>query len=160
MSDLQSCTICNQEKPEGDFYGSDAKTGRYRCKACIRIKRQQSTSNPKSYLKRACQQLRSTRVKQGFTWEITHQDLWDLWESQRGKCALSGVLLTWHRVNGDEHPHFNASIDRKNNNEGYTRENLQLVAYRANVMRHNLQPDTWSWWIRTINEHMEQQHNG
>jgi hypothetical protein len=70
-------------------------------------------------------------LKQGVQYDLTNEDVVDLWDSQNGKCALSGVLMTHQRdgTYGDKKPkEFNASIDRINPNGPYVRENVQLVA--------------------------------
>ena len=84
-------------------------------------------------------------------WEITPQDLIDKWEEQGGRCAISGVILT-HHIDGGGHKDFNASLDRISPEHGYTADNVQLVAYRINIMKHSLSEDMLFWWIKTIHD--------
>lgn len=94
--------------------------------------------------------VRGTRTKDHvFTLEPSH--LTDLWQSQEGKCAISGVFLTHHK-DGSGSKEFNASLDRISNAKGYTPDNIQLVAYRINIMKHALSEDMFYWWVKTIND--------
>jgi len=74
-----------------------------------------------------------------------------LWYKQEGRCALSGVHLT-HHVDGRGVKEFNASVDRINNDVHYEPQNVQLVAYRINIMRHTLSEDMFWWWVKTIHD--------
>lgn len=91
------------------------------------------------------------RTKPDLEWDITADDLVELWEQQKGRCAISGVYLTHHK-DGSGAKDFNASIDRKSNEKGYTINNIHLVCYRINIMKHTLSEDMFYWWIKTIND--------
>ena len=79
---------------------------------------------------------------------MEQEQLYILWDLQGGKCALSGVYLTWQTGEGSQD--FNASIDRKDPNKGYIPENIQLVAFRVNVMKHTLGESEFYWWCKNI----------
>lgn len=57
-----------------------------------------------------------------------------------------------HHIDGNGHKEFNASIDRINVDRGYTPQNVQLVAYRINIMRHTLSMDMFWWWVKNIHD--------
>lgn len=84
-------------------------------------------------------------------WAITSDDLILLWEKQKGRCAISGVFLTHHK-DGSGYKDYNASIDRISGEKGYTPQNVQLVCYRINIMKHTLPEDMFYWWVKTIND--------
>ena len=90
------------------------------------------------------------RSKSDIEFDISPEDLVSLWEQQEGKCAISGVYLTHHK-DGTGTKEFNASIDRKSGEKGYAVHNVQLVAYRINIMKHTLSEDMFYWWVKTIN---------
>lgn len=96
--------------------------------------------------------LKHARQKQGIEWEITSEDLADLWEQQGGRCAISNLIMTHHR-DGSGNKAFNASIDRINPEVGYLKQNVQLVCYTVNILKHNLSPDEFFFWIKSIYEH-------
>ena len=108
-----------------------------------------------SYLRHLYSQSKSS-VKCGkradhVEWHLEPEDLIALWEKQEGKCAVSGVFLTHHK-DGSGRKDYNASIDRISCERGYTTQNIQLVAYRINIMKHTLSEDMFYWWIKTIND--------
>ena len=126
------------------------------CRNCVTLQRSKKTSaTPESYLRVLNVQLKSQRLKQGVQYDLTNEEVIDLWEAQNGKCSLSGVLMTHQRdgTYGDrKQKDFNASIDRINPNGPYVRENVQLVAARVNTMKHTLSEDMFIWWIKNIYE--------
>ena len=150
------CNSCNKTKQLSQFEHFKEGFIRSVCQQCVTLQRARKTSaTPESYLRVLNTQLKSGRGKQGVDYELTAEDLIDLWEIQDGRCALSGVLMTHQRdgTYGDrKQKDFNASIDRVNPNGPYVRENVQLVAARINTMKHTLGEDMFMWWIKNIYE--------
>lgn len=64
--------------------------------------------------------------------EIDLPFLLGLWESQRGRCALSRLKMS-HRFNDP----LSASIDRKDSAKGYVPGNVQLVCQWVNRAKNN-----------------------
>ena len=96
MDDRVTCYLCGQPKLAADFYESELATKR--CRECLRLIRQRSVNEDHTkYLRRLTAQLKSQRLKSNFTWEIKPQDVIDLWESQNGRCAISGLNMTHHQ---------------------------------------------------------------
>lgn len=62
----------------------------------------------------------------GYTWEVTPEDLWDLWLTQQGCCAYTG----WKLEHG-----VDASLDRRENSKGYVVGNVQWVHKDVNAMK-------------------------
>ena len=150
-----TCKFCSKEKPVEAFFPSRLEARQ--CKDCIRLSRQRRVNvNHEKYLKRAAQQLKHRRVKDGYQWTIDTQYIVDLWAEQDGKCAVSGLNMTHHRGAKDKKMPLNASIDRINNAEHYVPNNIQLVCYQVNIMRHTLDVGEFEWWIRTIYEQQNQ----
>lgn len=104
-----------------------------------------------AYIRNLHAKLKSSRQKT-HTWSLVPEDLIEIWGEQKGRCAVSGIALT-HHLDGSGIKEFNASIDRINNDQGYSRDNVRLVAYRINIMRHTLSTDMFWWWIKTIHDH-------
>jgi len=80
-----------------------------------------------------------------------------MWETQDGRCALSGVLMTHHRdgaLGDGKQKDLNASIDRVNPQGPYSRENVQLAAARVNIMKHTLGEEMFIWWVKNIHNHL------
>lgn len=151
---LFTCKICNQEKPASQFSKTD--NGKYykkRCRSCVQDNnRRVFSSTYQQYLMRLGYSLKHARQKQGVEWGITSEDLADLWEEQAGRCAVTNLIMTHHR-DGSGNKAFNASIDRINPEVGYLKQNVQLVCYTVNIMKHALSPDEFFFWIKSIYEH-------
>ena len=148
------CTECHQSKPVAEFSTTDS--GKYRkrkCRTCVQDNNRRTySSSYQQYLMRVGYSLKHARKKQGFDWELESEDLIDLWQRQKGRCALTNVIMTHHRDGGGSKA-FNASVDRINPEVGYLKENLQLVCYAVNMLKGSLAPDEFFFWIKSIYEH-------
>jgi len=150
MEDVKICNTCHIALPREAFGGTDVI--RNACKNCVAGKtRKKWSSSYQEYLKVLHNQSRSKR-RQTMDWLISAEFVIALWEQQLGQCALSGVQMTHHR-DGSGAKEFNASIDRIDQDQGYTPGNIQLVCYRINILRHTLPIDMFYWWIKTIHQH-------
>ena len=151
MGKSKVCTQCKSTCPAEDYLTSGNVT-RTVCKSCTYAgRRKKWSSSYQEFLNRLYQNSKSSRSKI-LEWGITPDHLVDLWESQDGRCAVSGVAMTHHR-DGTGRKDFNASIDRLSNDHGYFPNNIRLVCYRVNILRHDLPIDMLYWWIKTIHKH-------
>lgn len=156
------CRACRDLKPIEEYY-----TGQAVCKICQQMRRSIARSEgPAQYLKGLFAQMVYSQTKRkgvkGRTQveiKITVEDLVRAWEKQDGKCAISGVVLTHHK-DGSGKKDFNASIDRIIPHDPYVAGNVQLVAYRVNVMKHELTEDLFYWWVRTIHDNFKNSTGG
>lgn len=64
---------------------------------------------------------------------ISLAELMEIWEKQGGRCAVSGVMMTWRK--GRILP-TSLSIDRLVCSRGYESGNVRLVCYCVNAFRH------------------------
>jgi len=152
MSITKYCVTCGVEKPENSF-----PKDRNVCRACkTQSKELSASANYETYLTQLFINSRSKAASgqrdhiRDFS--ITKEDVLDLWAQQNGRCAISGVILTHHK-DGTGAKDFNASLDRIYNNKGYTKNNVHLVCYRVNLLKHTLPNDMFYWWIKTICQH-------
>lgn len=72
-----------------------------------------------------------TAKKRGFSLTLDH--LFDLWDQQGGKCALTGVSLGLIGTGWQA-----ASIDRIDSEKGYHADNVQWTCWRANAAKSNM----------------------
>lgn len=67
---------------------------------------------------------------------LTVDDLMELWRQQEGKCALSGVVMTW---GGQGHntgvSATSMTMDRFDSRHGYSKNNVRLVCHAINAFR-------------------------
>ena len=154
---MKSCTSCKKKLSSSEFTTSENKKGKFTraiCNKCINKKRNENTSKtPDNFIKNLYTQLKSTRRDSGLEWEINYEFLISVWELQKGKCALSGLNMTWHKGSGKTH--FNISIDRKNPELGYLPSNVQLVCVCVNLMKQSLNDVDFIWWCKTIIDNKE-----
>lgn len=126
------------------------------CNACQRARQFQAWSHdPRKFLSAVAASGKYRAKKKDLVWDIDTKWLIKLWEQQKGRCALSGVQLTHHRGTL-ENVNTNASLDRIRGNEGYTKFNTQLVAFRVNAMKSDMEEAQFVWWVKTLNSHMDE----
>ena len=65
--------------------------------------------------------------------DISKEDLMDLWNKQEGKCAISKIPMTFN-IDSGRNP-YNVSIDQINPSQGYTKDNIQLVCMCVNQLK-------------------------
>lgn len=169
---LLRCEVCGETKPwTYENFERTQKGGALRrmCRACrydynrnYRVKIEEADDTARTYLKYKWSHLKAKRrksniyVDEDLKGEDAADFFMELWEKQNGRCALSGVPMTWGVVYGrirsartsDEHTQV--SIDRIDNNLGYTRDNIQLVCYIVNYMRGYLSVDEFYIWCNSI----------
>ena len=153
---LRICTTCKEKLPDTKFEQYPTGTWRKKCTPCRMLQKNRKRyenmgGSHEAYLRNLFAKLRSTR-RNTHSFSLTAEEVLQQWDLQDGKCAVSGVALT-HHLDGSGKKEFNASIDRINNDEGYSRENVRLVAYRINIMRHTLSTDMFWWWVKTIHDY-------
>lgn len=66
---------------------------------------------------------------------ISIEEIWDLFLKQNKKCILSGVNISFHKENDYKRT---ASLDRINSLKGYTIDNIQWVHRDVNKMKMDL----------------------
>ena len=121
------------------------------------VRRKAASATPQAYLTRLFGQLKHARTKKEKVkvgWDIELEDVLELWDKQEGKCALTGLFMTYHK-DGSGKKDLNASIDRINPDIEYLVTNIQLVCSRANTLKHNLREDELYWWAKNIVEFKE-----
>ena len=91
---------------------------------------------------------KSARVR-GYVWELTPEFVDTMHQEQDGLCAYSGLPIGWE-VSGWNHT---ASIDRIDNDVGYTEGNVQLVHKEINMMRGSLEDDKFKELCHLIAEY-------
>ena len=77
--------------------------------------------------------------KNSWQYDINKEYMLALWESQQGKCAISGVplqMISWSQSNKNP---YRASLDRIDNDKGYVVGNVRLVTHWINNAK-----STWS----------------
>ena len=108
------------------------------------------------YIRRACSQLRHSRMKRDpdTEWTISPDLLVELYYAQGKRCALSGIELTWTRDGSGRKFPYNISIDRINPRLGYVSGNVQLVCTAVNMMKGTWSDATFITICEQVAKHM------
>lgn len=148
----RECAVCGVTKKLTEFplHGR----GEYRkrsCKECNAAKKNAYRSaSPEAYLfSRLNNKARKVEVS------ITKEDLRAMWDEQQGKCAVTGMHMTYYPRRMRDSTGLNASVDRIDQSKGYEKGNVRLVCYRVNLMRHSGEDADLLWWCKQIIEGLE-----
>lgn len=113
-----------------------------RCVACAKktsttkyyyANRDQNMMDSNWRLTKLCQMAKARALKKGRDFSLTPHTLFRLWESQGGRCAISGIQFELaYSDNGGPNKH-GPSLDRIDSSLGYTEDNVRLVTYHVNT---------------------------
>lgn len=86
--------------------------------------------------------------------DLTLNDLVDLYDTQNGLCAITGLEMT--SLNGSGNVQTNVSIDRIDSSRGYDIYNIQLVQCRVNKIKSDMTIEELLYYCKHIIEKHEQ----
>lgn len=111
--------------------------GQTYCKSCAPAKRaKQEALLSKSFLNR----LRRTADRRGLEWDVSADHLSELYVSQNGRCALSGLPIDLPRTIG-HYIENGVSLDRIDSKKGYVVGNVQWLRKDVNIMKMHYSQD-------------------
>lgn len=155
------CYSCKQYKPLDCFDKNIDKWFRAekdsRCKECKRnayLRRKEKNRGSKDLnrlLYERFHALKDRARKKDIQCNIDLQYLHELWNTQKGLCALSGIPMTYYFDSG--RVPTNVSVDRINSNLGYIKGNLQLVCMAVNQMKSDLTIEQLKYFCKSILEY-------
>ena len=134
------CTKCGKEKDKSKFYKQlDSTTTR--CKLCINEKRKNYHHSKEGLVSTiySSQRTHSRRREQ----QLPSYDLEELREWCYSQELFHTLYDNWKRL--DYQKDYTPSIDRQNNKLGYTIGNIQLMTWRANLIKEK------SVWVQNLN---------
>jgi len=136
------CYVCGREDYKAKPYWIKGKYGSH-TKSCgcdkTYFKRQSGRNSAKfrGYEDMSAHYVSSARrraKKLKIDFDLDAKFLWDLFEKQNRKCALSGESIEFSKTNRFK-TRATASLDRIDSNKGYIRENVQWVHKNINLMK-------------------------
>ena len=149
------CSKCKQDLIETEFYKHPtAKSGyRYQCKSC----HQQYGKDPqkrKVWSEHYYRTLKTTRPEL-FLWkQAKHRAKYDYNDIEfsivvediviPATCPYLGIQLTTQNTLSSP------SLDRIDSNRGYTKDNIQVISWQANLMKSNASQETLLTFARGI----------
>lgn len=132
---LYKCGTCNQYLPRDSFHKnkrSKIDGISWTCKSCRSISRRASfiekTKNSEDIIKYLYKQLKNRANRNNIEFNIDPEDI-----HIPTKCKYLDIELNWE--DGKDHL---PSIDRIDNSKGYIKGNIQVISYKANRAKANL----------------------
>ena len=159
MGTHKKCKICGETKSEDDFYKSQRSL---KCKVCTlnitreykREKRKNSDFKKTEGIKQKERRVRlwqNTLIhdskRRGVEHTLNVNDINEIYENQNGLCYWFKIPLI--ASNNAKHPQ-QPSLDRLDGNKGYTRDNVVLSCYSANIGRNENDLETWKEFLKLI----------
>ena len=155
----KQCSKCGEVKSDNDFYKSQRGV---KCKECILLdtreyKRRKRLDPEHRKKEGVLQKERRVRLWQNTLINdskhrkientITVDDINEMMEKQNGLCYWFNVPL--NPSNNDKHPQ-QPSLDRLDRNKGYTKDNVVLTCYSANIGRNENSVEEWESFIKIL----------
>ena len=94
--------------------------------------------------------MNKTARRKKFDCDITQEDIFQIYDDQDGKCALTGYDMTLGSSEDRLEKQYAASPDRIDNERGYTLDNVWLVTARANSIKSDMALDDLLEWCRAV----------
>lgn len=155
----KQCNKCGVIKSEDEFYKSQRG---YKCKECFLIdnrnhKKQKRLDSEYRKMEGDKQKERRIRLWQNTLIHdskhrkventLTIDDINEMFDNQNGLCYWFKIPLT--PSNRKKHPQ-QPSLDRLDRNKGYTKDNVVLCCYSANIGRNENDLETWEKFIKVL----------
>ena len=74
----------------------------------------------------------------------------ELWESQNGKCVITGVDLN---LSPSSNKNYQASLDRIDSSKGYTEDNVQWIHKDVNFLKQDFSEKELLEWCQKLIDH-------
>lgn len=156
MGTHKTCKICGEIKNINNFYESQRGS---KCKDCtLKVTREYKKQKRKilEFRKSEGIKQKERRVRlwqntlihdskfRGLEHTLTIDDINEMYETQNGLCHWFKIPLI--PSNNLKHPQ-QPSIDRLDRDKGYTKDNVVLTCYSANIGRNENNLETWENFI-------------
>jgi len=142
---IWACTGCKKELSltKENFHKDRTTTTGFknRCKTCSKqarlfFSRMKDSDSLNYYIKEIIHGARRRAKIKKIKFELSLDVIKNLWDFQKGNCAISGVSMTHIILKG--RLYTNLSIDRIDSTKGYELDNIQLVCVAVNIMKNTL----------------------
>ena len=152
------CTKCCTFKLPEEFYKDNhAKNSlklTYICKDCSKKKVHEYRNTETGVWITVWNNLSSNSKNRKLELSITKDDIKNLWEHQKGLCAITGFQMELAKSQKTSRARsfspYRLSIDRIDNNIGYTKDNIRMVCAYVNIMRMDMTDAQLKFWCDAI----------
>ncbi len=133
---MKACSLCREHKEDAGFYKANSRPDglHSQCKRCCRKRQADYYTTQKGWFahmfNNAQGNARTRRLKRGDqsgVFEITIDDIEDMWTEQKGLCYYTGVPMV-ALTKSD----WQCSLERKDQKLGYIRSNVVLCCLECN----------------------------
>ncbi len=141
-SGTKVCSTCKVDKPKTEFGAAKGVTDGLQplCNGCRELSRKTYNTSRKGHIQNMISAARKRAKTRNREFALTIQDVSNLWDTQSGVCAVTGLPLetenTTEAYDNSRNP-FGPSIDRIDSTRGYVVGNVRLVVTIANVAMNN-----------------------
>lgn len=97
--------------------------------------------------------IKHSAEKRGFAFELTKDQIWNLYLKQGGRCNLSGVKVSFSR--NTRKVKQTASLDRINSSKGYTLDNVQILHKHVNIMKNTFSQEQFIRYAILIDKYKD-----
>ena len=139
------CTICHKTKDVLEFY-RDSKLSlgiQSCCKQCQREKIYESQSKLENYIDSRLSKIRKYSKVNNIKYELTREDIIQLFKSQNGKCFYTDELLTYYsgiKLTNDRYEtRYNMVISRIFPDRDFTKDNIELIGKIISNMKSSVE---------------------
>jgi len=150
----KTCAVCGEVKETARFYKRPDGSIENTCRSCrTRAEFRTQHNSPRDYLRNTVSKAKYGAKKRELEWDLDIDQVMQIWDEQRGRCALSGVLMQAAKDGkGRKGKDLNVSLDRIDQDKGYlfNPRNVQLVCLRVNLMKHDMEESDLYWWCQNI----------
>ena len=147
---LKVCKTCGQEKPLDQYRLTNNRWRCNECRACFQIRYRAYNKKPSVRVRHMVFDMNKAARKKMFDCDITEADVFQMYDDQDGKCALTGYDMTLGSSDDIIEKQYAASCDRIDNERGYTLDNVWLVAARANSLKSDMTLDDLLEWCKAV----------
>lgn len=118
-----------------DFLSNDSHN---RCKKCCIGENATNWDGFGNLPKSVVTKIKLRAKLRGKKFNLSGEYLWELYQNQNGKCALSGIDIGFTALSeyNLSNPHISASLDRIDSSKGYIQGNVQWVHSMVNIMKN------------------------
>lgn len=85
-------------------------------------------------------------AERGHAFDLTPQDVREMWDEQGGFCYWFHVPMQWRDGVGPRNPMI-PTIDRTDNARGYVRSNCVLACWGANAAKGSCDLESWEEFL-------------
>lgn len=158
-SGFKICNKCNKKKSTDNFNRDKSKPDGCdnQCNECQKKVKTEYKSTLNGYMRTLFGSIKRRAKKNGILVEISLNDLFDLYEQQKGLCALTGISMSHTHQNPDVvechvKNMYNISVDRIDSDKNYVNDNIQLVCYIINNMKWDISNDKFVEVAKKVTE--------